>query len=132
MIHKTFIDHKGQPLARVTFTLPNSVWADAIYLVGDFNDWNRKANPLRRNPNGEWSITIDLEINGTYHFRYLCDNTHWINDSGADAYITNLYNADSFVVVTDPNFRRELGQSLVTAPTSQSASAIGSTTRKPT
>ena len=110
MIHKSFIDHEGQRVARVTFTLPSSVWADTIYLVGDFNDWSRKANPLRRNHNGEYCITIDLETNKTYQFRYLCDNTRWINDTKADAYITNLYNTDNFVVVTDPNFRHYHGE----------------------
>ncbi len=131
MIHKSYILHKGNPVARVTFTLPNSVWADAIYLVGDFNEWNRKANPLRRNPHGEWSITIDLETYGSYQYRYLCDNTHWINDSGADGHVSNPYNPDNFVVVTDPNFRRGQEPISMTIPASQSAPAIDSTTRKP-
>ncbi|MEJ2558476.1 MAG: hypothetical protein P8186_20120 [Anaerolineae bacterium] len=37
MIHKTFIRTNGTSVARVTFTLPDSIWADQIYLVGDFN-----------------------------------------------------------------------------------------------
>jgi 1,4-alpha-glucan branching enzyme len=106
MIYKSFVEHDGRTIARVTFLLPNSVWADVIYLVGDFNDWSRKANPLKRDQNGAWTITVDLETHKVYQFRYLCDNSHWINDTEADAYIRNLYNTDNFVIVTDPDFRR--------------------------
>jgi len=38
MIRKTFIENKEKPVMRVTFDLPDGVWASAIYLVGDFND----------------------------------------------------------------------------------------------
>jgi hypothetical protein len=40
MIRKTFIETESGLVARVTFILPNSTWADTIYLVGDFNGWN--------------------------------------------------------------------------------------------
>lgn len=112
MIHKSFINFNDHVIARVTFVLPNSVWADAIYLVGDFNGWSRKANPLQREQNGAWCITIDLDTYKVYQFRYLCDNLHWMNDAEADAYIPNLYNTDNFVVVTDPNFRHYHGEGL--------------------
>jgi 1,4-alpha-glucan branching enzyme len=112
MICKSFINVDGGVVARVTFQLPNSVWADCIYLVGDFNGWSRKANPLKRDQHGNWHITLDLETDRVYQFRYLCDNTHWINDSEADAYIPNLYNTDNFVVVTDPDFRRYHGEGM--------------------
>jgi 1,4-alpha-glucan branching enzyme len=112
MIRKTFIDSNGQTVAKVAFSLPSSIWADVIYLVGDFNGWNRKATPMQRDHDGMWSITIDLEINRVYQFRYLCDNSHWINDSEADAYVANLYHTDNFVVVTDPAFRHYYGEGL--------------------
>lgn len=40
---KTFVETDSGLVARVTFTLPNSIWADAIYLVGDFNLWRNSA-----------------------------------------------------------------------------------------
>jgi 1,4-alpha-glucan branching enzyme len=39
-------------------------WAPAAHqlaLVGDFNDWNREANKLQRNQNGDWEIFLPYE-----------------------------------------------------------------------
>lgn len=32
--------------------------ADELYLMGDFNDWNRRSHPLHKNENGDWEIYI--------------------------------------------------------------------------
>jgi 1,4-alpha-glucan branching enzyme len=53
MIHKTFVNGNGTGVARVTFTLPDSVWADRVYLVGDFNQWSRTSHPFQRDRDGE-------------------------------------------------------------------------------
>jgi hypothetical protein len=61
MIHKTFIETDSGLVARVTFTLPDRIWADAIYLVGDFvavpRDWNRTSHLFLQDREGRWSIT---------------------------------------------------------------------------
>jgi 1,4-alpha-glucan branching enzyme len=106
MIHKTFIRTNGTSVARVTFTLPDSIWADQIYLVGDFNGWNRTSHPFQRDREGRWGLTVDLELGRAYQFRYLCDGEHWKNDSQADAHVHNRYGSDNFVVVTDPSFKQ--------------------------
>ena len=106
MIHKTFITVNGRTVVRVTFTLPDSIWADKIYLVGDFNHWNRTSHPFRRDRTGRWILTVDLEPGRAYQFRYLCDNDRWMNESQADAHVHNRYGSDNFVVITDPNFEQ--------------------------
>ena len=35
--------------------------ADALHLIGDFNDWNRESHPLTRLPDGSWEIYLDGE-----------------------------------------------------------------------
>ena len=104
MIQKEFVQREGRQVALVSFTLPDSVWADTIYLVGDFNKWQRTEVPMHRDRRGEWFIAIELDIGHAYQFRYLCDNNHWMNDSNADAYVPNPHGTDNFVVVTDPGF----------------------------
>lgn len=32
--------------------------ADSVYLMGDFNDWNRRSHPLKKSENGDWEIFI--------------------------------------------------------------------------
>jgi len=104
MIEKTFVEIEGQMRARVTFTLPDTVWADCITLVGDFNAWDTRSHPLRHTRAGVWTITVDLEPARAYQFRYLKCESQWINDRNADAYVHNVYGSDNFVVITDPNF----------------------------
>ena len=104
MIHKTFVKTKEGPVARVTFALPDSMWADEVYLVGDFNAWNRTSHPFQRGRGGHWVLTVDLELGRAYQFRYLRDGRDWMNERQADCFVPNLYGTDSFVIVTDPNF----------------------------
>ncbi len=110
MIEKHYVRRSDRQTVQVRFSLPDSVWADTIYLVGDFNDWNRTEVPLRRARQGEWFITVELDIGHAYQFRYLCDNHHWMNDSHADAYVPNPHGSDNFVVVTDPDFESYHGE----------------------
>src|SRR5262249_23850887 len=104
MIKKTFIQTERGPIAQVTFSLPGEMWADTIYLVGDFNNWNFSSHPFQLSQNGVWTLTIDLEVGRFYQFRYLSDGD-WTNDFQADAYVHNRYGSDNFVVVTDPQWK---------------------------
>ncbi|MGQ9613079.1 MAG: isoamylase early set domain-containing protein [Chloroflexus sp.] len=85
---------------RVTFSLPASLWADTIYLVGDFNGWNPHATPLRATEHG-WMVTLDLEAERTYQYRYLVNGNEWHNDWNADGYAPNPYGGNNSVVDTN-------------------------------
>ncbi len=85
----------------VTFELPECIWAHSVYLVGEFNGWNPTSHPLvqnRRNPN--WHITLELEANREYQFRYLLDGEKWVNDCDADRYVPDQYGGENSVVST--------------------------------
>lgn len=104
MIQKSFVEQNGELKAQVTFALPNSIWADKIYLVGDFNNWNQKSHPMQQTRKGEWHLTVELDIGKAYQFRYLRDRDHWLNEAKADAYITTSQGNGNFVVMTDTKF----------------------------
>ena len=106
MIRKIFESVDGKGKVRVTFTLPNSIWADKIYLVGDFNRWNRTSHPLQRDRDGKWTITINLDLGRVYQFRYLRDADGWLQDNQADAYVPTVSGNGSFIVITDPQFKQ--------------------------
>jgi 1,4-alpha-glucan branching enzyme len=90
----------GNGQVAVTFEMPSSIWADSIYLVGDFNDWNKQAHPLKqRHSDGAWDITLTLEAGKTYRFRYLINQTDWQNDWQADGYVPNPYGSEDSIVV---------------------------------
>ncbi|HEY7681453.1 MAG TPA: isoamylase early set domain-containing protein [Gemmatimonadales bacterium] len=65
----------------VRFSLNAS--ASRVTLVGDFNDWNRAADPLRRH-DGEWSVTLRLPP-GRYRYAFLVDGRRWMADQRSPA-----------------------------------------------
>lgn len=99
MIRKQFVDTENGRVARVTFTLPGSIWADSIFLVGDFNGWNETSHPFSIGRDQNWSVSIDLQPGREYQFRY-CKDGEWMNDSQADGYWSNPYGSDNFIVST--------------------------------
>ena len=80
---------KSKPICKVTFKLSKeeAQCADKVFLVGDFNDWQKQALPMKRLKNGGYSASLDLPTDKEYQFRYLLDNEKWENDWAADAYV---------------------------------------------
>lgn len=75
--------------------------AEKVYLVGEFNSWNETSSPMKKEPDGSFSIKKQLETNKEYQFRYLLDGKIWINDWKADKYVrSELANDDNSVVDT--------------------------------
>jgi len=69
---------------RVTFVLPMTEPAGAVSVVGDFNDWNPYAHPLRKRSNGVRSAVVTIPAGATLHFRYLAEGGVWFDDEAAD------------------------------------------------
>lgn len=84
---------------RICFELPAYIWADHIYLVGDFNGWNRECTPLRQDRDGVWRAELDLPREQRFEFRYLVDN-RWLTDSHSDSVTANPYGTQNSVVET--------------------------------
>ena len=97
--------HLKSGKVKVEFTLPDSIAANAesAYLVGDFNDWDEAATPMTRYKNGKFKVSLDLEPNHEYQFRYLVNGSHWHNDWDADRYVANPFSGDNSVVNTSPD-----------------------------
>jgi 1,4-alpha-glucan branching enzyme len=68
---------------RVTFVLPTSEPAGAVSVVGDFNDWDPHAHPLRKRSNGVRSAVVTIPAGATLHFRYLAEGGVWFDDDSA-------------------------------------------------
>ena len=79
---------KTKPVCKVTFELPSEAanGAASVYLVGDFNDWDTGGTPMKRRKDGSFSVTIDLDCDREYQYKYLIDSQTWKNDWGADKY----------------------------------------------
>jgi len=93
---------EGGKLCKVTFRLPSvaAPGAKNVCIVGDFNNWNTRANPMKRLENGDYEISLKFEPRKEYHFRYLIDDSKWENDWNADKYVKSpLGDSDNSVVV---------------------------------
>jgi 1,4-alpha-glucan branching enzyme len=84
--------------ARVTFTIDPQVGAQAAAVCGEWNDWSAGADVMRRDAEGGFSVTVDLNAGRAYRFRYLLDGQRWDNDWAADAYVRNDFGGDDSVV----------------------------------
>ena len=82
----------------VTFTIDPGVGAQSAAVCGEWNDWSAGADVMRRDAEGGFSTTVDLEAGRAYRFRYLLDGERWDNDWAADAYLPNGFGGDDSVV----------------------------------
>lgn len=85
---------KRQPLAdsvKITFALPLDVAAAPVSVVGDFNDWDPLAHPLRKRTNGTRSVTIEVPPGSVHRFKYLADGGTWFCEPHADDFELNEF-----------------------------------------
>ncbi|CCO24844.1 isoamylase early set domain-containing protein [Maridesulfovibrio hydrothermalis] len=98
-ISKKFL--KSKPVCKVRFEVPKDQVenGDAIYLVGDFNDWDENSIPMKKLKSGNFTVTLDLEVGRDYQFRYLAGSDSWFNDNDPDrTEMTHYGDAENSVV----------------------------------
>lgn len=99
-ITKKFL--KSKSVCKVTFRLPKEAVAnaDSVSVVGEFNEWNPGATPMKSSKSGEFSTTLELEQGNEYQFRYLINGQQWTNDNEADKFVSSPYgDAQNSVIV---------------------------------
>jgi 1,4-alpha-glucan branching enzyme len=101
-IAKQFL--KSKPVCKVTFSLAADAVAEAnnVALLGEFNGWDlATATTLKKQKDGSYKATVELESGKEYQFRYLLDGASWTNDGEADKYVPSgvSYDENSVVVL---------------------------------
>ncbi len=88
-IKKQFL--KSKPECKVTFKFQKNdgINAESVKVVGDFNNWDLNAEPMKPLKSGEFTQTINLSSGSQVQFRYLVNNSLWFNDDEADSFIDN-------------------------------------------
>ncbi|MFN2221504.1 MAG: isoamylase early set domain-containing protein [Candidatus Promineifilaceae bacterium] len=89
---------KTGSVCRVTFKLPAEVSAETAALCGEFNEWDTGAGPMKKLKDGSFSVTVSLDADQSYRFRYWLDDERWENDWEADAYEANEFGSEDSVV----------------------------------
>jgi predicted carbohydrate-binding protein with CBM48 len=70
----------GSPIVEFGFVAPH---ASSVALVGDFNDWDPKATPLRAaSTGGVWSVEVPIQP-GRHLYAFVVDGKVWRPDPAA-------------------------------------------------
>jgi 1,4-alpha-glucan branching enzyme len=89
-----------QPLVKVTFALPAEGIAQPVSVLGDFNNWDPYANPLKKRSNGTCSAVVEVPAGSAFRFKYLDADGTWFCDPEAEAVVHDEYQVvDSLLVV---------------------------------
>lgn len=88
-IKKQFLKSKDK--YKVTWAIDKKAVKDAesITLAGDFNDWSLNENSFKKLKSGNFTLTLVLDKDADYQFRYLVNGTNWMNEAEADAFVDN-------------------------------------------
>ena len=100
-IKKQYLKNKSQ--CKVTFRVQKEMGngAKQMHVVGEFNQWDKGATPMKSHKNGTFAATVNLDPNKKYQFRYLADGVNWLNDMDADTYLYCPYaNCENSVIIT--------------------------------
>jgi 1,4-alpha-glucan branching enzyme len=63
--------------------------AHEVFLAGEFNGWDIKSTPMKKDENGIWKTIISLAP-GRYEYRYLSDG-NWKNDRSCSGCVPNSF-----------------------------------------
>jgi 1,4-alpha-glucan branching enzyme len=68
---------------RLIFLLEAPV-AKEVILMADFNKWDRKVHPMKKDKNGTWTKTVIIPL-GRYEYKYLVDGEWWNDPENQEA-----------------------------------------------
>lgn len=57
--------------------------AQAVFLAGTFNDWQRDATPMEKDESGKWNVELELAP-GRYEFKFVVDG-EWCCEPGCES-----------------------------------------------
>lgn len=83
----------------------------SVSVAGQFNNWNKDANPLQKGPDGKtWSATVRLRP-GVYQYKFVKNGEQWIVDPQAVRNVDDGNgNTNSLLVVTPPDYAQQPGR----------------------
>jgi Glycogen recognition site of AMP-activated protein kinase len=95
MIQKTYSKTKDVCKVKFTFKLED---AETVEILGLNSDW-KKPNAMSKKKDGTFSCEVDLPKNTEHQFKYLVDETKWINEPTADSEIPDEFGGKNSVLI---------------------------------
>lgn len=94
MVQKIY--YKTKDYCKVKFSLkPEN--AETVEILGLNSDWS-KAVIMSKKKDGSFSADVNLPKDSTHEFKYLVNETLWLNDPEADAVVPNVFGGSNSVI----------------------------------
>ncbi|MDQ3304695.1 MAG: isoamylase early set domain-containing protein [Actinomycetota bacterium] len=71
---------RGNGKVKASFVLPVTETREPVSVLGDFNQWDPMADPLKKRANGTRSASVELEPGQRYTFKYLSEGGTWFTE----------------------------------------------------
>lgn len=93
---------KAATTTKITFTLPKEAvqTAKSVAIVGEFNNWDiLNGVELKKQKDGSFSTTLELEAGKEYQYRFLINGEVWENAWDAPKYVETPFGTFNSVVL---------------------------------
>ncbi|MBK7560312.1 MAG: isoamylase early set domain-containing protein [Chitinophagaceae bacterium] len=94
MVQKTYFKTKDYCKVKFSFKVDN---AETIEILGLNSDWENSVI-MSRKKDGSFSADVNLAKESTHQFKYLVNETEWINDPEADSQEPNEFGGKNSVI----------------------------------
>jgi len=95
MIQKTYYKTKDYCKVKFSFTVEN---AETIEILGLNSDWENSVI-MSKKKDGSFTADVNLPKDSKHEFKYLVNETEWINEPGADSMEPNVFGGSNSVIV---------------------------------
>jgi len=93
-MNTTSLDDRGRRQRPIQFAFP-APEARQVSLAGDFNNWDSKATPMHKGPDGVWHLGVALKP-GRHEYRFVADGV-WQDDPAAQERTANALGSHNCV-----------------------------------
>ena len=94
MLQKTY--YKTKNYCKVKFNFKPEL-AETVEILGLKSDW-KQSIIMSKKKDGSFSAEVNLPKDSSHEFKYLINNTLWVNDPEADAEVPNVFGGSNSVV----------------------------------
>ena len=94
MVTKTYYKTKDYCKVKFSFNVEN---AETVEILGLNSDWEN-AVIMSRKKDGSFSADVNLPKESTHEFKYLVNETEWLNDPEADSHAPNAFGGSNSVI----------------------------------
>jgi len=102
-------DSPGLEEREVTFSYRTASKTNGVAVVGQFNNWDRGANPLSYNKgSNSWSTKVLIPI-GVYQYLYVINGSTWVPDPNAPVALDPNGNKNSLLLVQPASYDNKPG-----------------------